>query len=841
MTAAARAATLIVVCAVVCPALAEEASPASASARVGSLHRVAAALQSVLEVQRLALIELVPALGAILEAGGAPTATPETPIPAAAKEVFDRLSRSVSARLAAEALPAVTRGYALEVLDALERLQLASSLSEVVAPSRALARGLAGLVDAGEDIVDLFSRQRPVHVQVIDASTVLDDIADALDEVARAEARIAELRRREAEPAQQLQAFMGLEVALGHALDLIAAAEESGIRVGFEAQLSTTGFAQTLERVRERTAQLDALVARLEAAPARLRSGRGVALDGVAQRSARVELSWSAGRARPAAVRVYRVQDRARLEPALLQAFMCEGRSWAEAEEESRQALAELAPRERVGELGRDVDAHTDVLSETPAVWSSYELVPVSSFGVEGEPLRVTPLHVPSRLAPPTLVRAELAAVSPFSRAFYREAGAVRVGWSPSPSDVGARSAARRLAEEHGLPTLARYRVARLAGDEAFVLASLPFGTRELVDYPPLEQLARGVRYVVTAVSASGEEIAAPDACFAGARVSADLRHALAMARHGAPWSGHPALDLDAAPREPAAARAAFDALEHEEQRAALARWWSEVPLARRREWLARWPTLIAEAHRADWLAAAAEHLASRERDWLLAELWLAEQPAPMPAEIERWWSLLAPGARQQALADWKATLDRAHRAWVVTREEQVSADARARAQRPARVRAWWLSRDPQERQIIEAWWEGLTDGARRASVRAWMAQQPEAVQTAARWPDLERLTPPERERLLREGPDEVPAGLTPAFLAWWEWERLEPASRLSVIAERAGLVGRAACGARFALRPLDRMLGFHLGLAALASCVAPLLGLAAWRATRRRARLDRP
>src|SRR5262249_16988059 len=76
--------------------------------QVGSLARTAAALHNTLDVYRLALSELVPAAHVLREAGEAPGATPETPIPETASEVFSRLSRVVPLRAAAEALPAIS-------------------------------------------------------------------------------------------------------------------------------------------------------------------------------------------------------------------------------------------------------------------------------------------------------------------------------------------------------------------------------------------------------------------------------------------------------------------------------------------------------------------------------------------------------------------------------------------------------------------------------------------------------------------------------------------------------------------------------------------------------------
>ena len=66
----------------------------------------------------------------LFEAGSLADAVPTSAVPPPAREVFERLAMSLSARLASEALPAVARAYNAEVQEALEQLASARTLAE---------------------------------------------------------------------------------------------------------------------------------------------------------------------------------------------------------------------------------------------------------------------------------------------------------------------------------------------------------------------------------------------------------------------------------------------------------------------------------------------------------------------------------------------------------------------------------------------------------------------------------------------------------------------------------------------------------------------------------------
>ena len=201
-------------------------------------------------------------------AGAAAPAAPATLLPAPAVEVFGRLATNLPNRVPAKALPVLARGYHSEVADALERLGSATQLGHVVAPLRQTTRAMQGVCASARSIVDLFSRQRPVTMELVDSDEMLGDVAQALDEVLAAERRILESRKKKRHDlGAQFRAFRRLEVSLGHALDLIAMAEEGGLHIGFEVQLATEGFAALLKRVDEQVARLDQVVRQLEEPP----------------------------------------------------------------------------------------------------------------------------------------------------------------------------------------------------------------------------------------------------------------------------------------------------------------------------------------------------------------------------------------------------------------------------------------------------------------------------------------------------------------------------------------------------------------------------------------------
>jgi hypothetical protein len=606
--------------------------------QIGSLSRTAAAIQSTLDVYRLALAELVPAAQLLREAGE--KATPDTEVPAAAAEVFSRLNRVVPLRAAAEALPAITRGYHAEVLDYLDQLASAKTLGETGVPLRELVRALGRLERGAEDIVDLFSRQRPVQVQIVDPETALDDVNEALDEVAAAEQRIGDLRATRATPADQLRAFMRLEVALGHALDLIAAAEESGVRVGFDAQKPTLTFSRVVVEYAQLRLAFAEAVEELTREPyadlglVRALETSAISEDGN-QRVRTVEVGWGLRQARDVALlRVTRVANADDVVVKLLEQTLCEGAPYGEARERVRAFPVEPSVTELAVTAAADNSyraSYVEPVGES-AVRGDIVLTPVSAFGIPGRPTTVTAAYTPRQVGEPRAVHAELHALDPRDPTFYRNYDAVHVRWDRALGDVAPDPRVASVAAQHGSAIVKGYRVARISGQKAIVVGKTSAGITEIIDRPSLNELAEGVSYRVTAIGSRGGESVSNEAC--PARVRVDLHDDVAMAKLGAGSLSFPARFERTVEHELESevtlskARAAFEMQLPEKQEELLSRWWSSVPQRERLLWLSRWPSLMSASEREVWLSQAHGRITPHDFEtWVLPELFLEGQP----------------------------------------------------------------------------------------------------------------------------------------------------------------------------------------------------------------------
>ncbi len=815
--------------------------------QVGSLARTAAALHNTLDVYRLALSELVPAAHVLREAGEAEGATPESPVPEIASEVFARLARVVPLRAAAEALPAISRGYHAEALEALETLAGAKTLGETGAPLTELSRALARLERGASDIVDLFSRQRPMQVRIVDPETALDDVNEALDEVAAAEQRIGDLRASRATPADQLRAFMRLEVALGHALDLIAAAEESGVRIGFDVQKPTASFVRiTGEMSGLRQAFADA-VAELIVAPtltlAAVHAHETTAMsDDGNQRFRNLSVSFSGVNATGvAAVRVERLGNADDVTTALVQQTLCLGADYDAALARTREAPVEPS-RGRLTDMALAEGQYRASFNEPPgeaAVRSELLLTPVSAFGIAGAPIRVPVAYLSKHVGEPRAVHAELGRVDPREKSFYRDFDAVRVAWVRAVGDVAPDARLASVARLNHAGVVSGYRVARLSGDKAIVVGKTAPGVTEIIDRPSVVELANGVRYRVTALSSGGAEEVSNEACAPQVRV--DLRDDLQLARMGAGSLSRPAafertveheLESDVTLSK---ARAAFEMRPPEAREALLRRWWTSVPLRERAAWLARWPFLMSEPEREAWLSKAYEGMRPGDfESWALPELYLADQPEEVRNEVDRWWQLIGVKARTKAYGGWLATLSSSHRAYV-ERNARAAGQEGLDATRPLRVIVWWASRGETEHQRARTWWERHDSEAQRLRMQAWMRSLDPVVQVAVRWPELEVRAAGERDELLATAYRDLPSALWRRALAWMAWESMDTAGRAGIVRSEVSAVARLAAFVTYALRPLDVALGFNLRMLLSLSTFATLFAMAVRRVIRTR------
>lgn len=790
-----------------------------AAARLGSLHRVTATLDATLDVYRLGLVELVPAAQRVRAAGQALDATPNSPIPEAAREVFVRLAASLARRLSSDAMPAIVRAYHAEVLEALTQLELAEDLGSVTGFYQDLIRGMRGVATTALQVVDLYGRDRPLRAHLWTAHTILDEISEALDQLGRAEAAIARARRKGGDLGTQLQAFLKLEMALSHALDLIAAAEEAGIHIGFEVRLPTTSFVRLLGRVQTYLDDLEQTITDMARAPEPI-PGDLIATARLQQDGPAVSLSWDlAGEA--ALLRVERRPSLPAIRASLAATYRCSGQSSkgakerarrdTEGQEETWQIVEELAP-------GRTSTTDTTKLAGEWLVSPIYRVVPVSAFGVMGHGPSAQALYLPAEIEAPRLVEARPVAPGPHQREFYENADAVEVTWVPSPHDPLAFAGRLRRAFVDGGPVLRSYRVVRMESDRRVLVAVTPAGVTAFVDRPPLGVLAEGVAYAVEAVDLDGQ-IGRRDQVCASSRARHEARGLLRLARVGLTAIARPsAWEKGRAQKlvEPDRLRTAvadFRKRPQSEQERLLRTWWQDTPEVRRNRWLRQWRALSSQED--GWAPSGLEALSLRDQPWALAEIWLSSQPPQLHAEVDRWWTLVDGHARQLGVDAWSRRLNRLHRAWVQSRLR----GGDQAVLRPARLLAWWYDRDPIELEEVHAWWQALAPDVQVEHLGDWAGGLAKPAREAARWPDWATRSTAERQALQQEGYRKLPVGLWPLALAWVEWEELALADKERAVLSEAGATAGLLSALRYRLRPVDKALGFH-GVAAVLTSI---------------------
>jgi hypothetical protein len=811
---------------------------------MGGLHRLAAVLEATLDVHRLALIEVVAAARKVLEAGRANDATPATALPPSAAEVLTRLATTVPARVPAGALPAVPRAYEAEAIDALEQLGRVGRLGLVTPLLESYGLAVSRLAGQAEEIIDLFSRKRPIETRVVDPGYMMDDLNDALDELNRAEAGISRVRERRRPLGEQLQAFMRLEVALGHALDLIAEAQEAGVHIGFEAPLSTASLSSVVKETRAHVRELESVMVEIKRPPAPLGGG----LTGLVAASSdgppyEARLTWEAPdpTAAPPALRLYRLPTRREAISHLATVLACESGDRPGAELAAQDALKDLdgqpAP---LGELAPGRSSYTDAL-EKGRLYAPprYRVVPVSAFGIEGKGPESTALFVPRTAEAAPLVTAALASRDATDPAFYKQGDLVEITWEPSRSELPATSAqnpeVQAWVKAGKLPVLRRYRVVRHSGDRTVTVAELEPGARAVTDRPPVADFGRGLHYSVDVVTDEG--VVALERPCRQSVLRTDVAARFAAAAAGITYLSHPtaversALAAMKDPAELQKALAAFAARPADERNALMETWWNGLAPASRIKLFADWPQYVSRDNELAWLLEGASHISERDRPWIVTELWLLTQPPHVQREVERWWALLDTKAQSEALKSWRANLDAGHLKWVMDRVSKGD----ERVLRPAQVLAWWRSRDAGERERLEDWWANAAPDERRKLYREWLADQPAAVKVSVRWPDWQRHTEAERKALLSEAYRELPDGLMVHLLAWLDWHRLSGAALDQAIAGEIGWWPRVVSRARWSLRPVDLALGFHLWTVSASVAVVLPLGLVMARVRRKK------
>ena len=337
----------------------------------------------------------------------------------------------------------------------------------------------------------------------------------------------------------------------------------------------------------------------------------------------------------------------------------------------------------------------------------------------------------------------------------------------------------------------------------------------EIVDRPSIKELTEGVKYRVTALGTRGAE-AAVDLC--GTVVDADLGERVALARAGAGALVAPAnFERDAERRDLAndvlreKATAMFEMRPLAERDALLSRWWASVPMHERLVWLSRWPSFMSQTERDVWLTRAHEAFTARDFEtWVLPELFLADQPERVRAEVDRWWTLVGAKARKDAYRNWLQTLSVAHRNYVV-RVAEAGGEQGIEATRPVRVTVWWASRGEAEHQRARTWWDRLDPSSRQLRVQAWMGRLDPVVQVAVRWPDLDVRGADERDAVIAKAYTELPSGLMKRFLASLLWQTMDNQSRGATVLANVGFVPRFIAKVAYGLRPVDVAVNWNL------------------------------
>ncbi len=793
-------------------------------AQTASLLRLAGGVDDAVDVYRLALLELVPTLRKLGDLAAQPGTEPTTGLPPETATILARLSGAVNGRVSASALPAITRAYHVEAADALAHLAGARTLQQTVAPSRALLRAVEHIASAADDVIDLYTRERPGAETVLSPDDALDGIRAALDELELAEANVHRLQLHGRKQGDPLQAFMRLDIALGHALDMIAAARQSGMPIGIELPQSQGMMQDHVAALRHHIDGLHQVVEAMQERPrfsaGEVRAAWSARPDGGAD----VQLQWvppPTGDHTVAALRIYRRALPEPLSDAELQEAQCDAGRILATQKAKALAKVGLADSVLVAQLPPGRAVWNDQLPAPALAPTAYRLAAVSAFGVERLNNEELALAVPAHLVAPTWVSATTRPAPPDSPSFYHDAGAVQVTWAASASDVLKKPRALQYAADHNLPVARRYEIWRDAHGAVSRVGRVGPNVTQFLDRPPLADLKSGVRYTVDVVDIHKTTARASGVCAPTPALTEDLTGAFAQARAGAQFMARPNAwerrlihDL-ADPNALALARSAFESrFKPAAQADLLAQFWNKASLPQKITWYKGWVAHLGDTEREAFLADPNIVLAARDVDWVVADVFVHDHPELTP-EVLRWWKLLDEKSRDAQMHAWRRQRDQAHLNYVAS--GAVTSDANVPGSDwPLRLFAWWQMRDAAEKERIRSAWDELTPQAQQQRLVAFVAALPPPVAQSLRWPDWEQLNPAEQADFLQDGVRHLPQALWPHALAWIGWETLDDQARLVAIRDNVGPLYRAVSFARYSLRPLDVYLDFKLTLAFL-------------------------
>lgn len=813
--------------------------PTTTSARLkpqehlANLQRTAAACDDTIDVYRLGMIEIVAAAQLVVSSGQPSTATPESPVPEQARQTFSRLAQSIAHRVDKDALNALFRAYHYEIIDALERLGHAKQLGQILEPAEALLHALDEQSQLSAHIQDIYARQRPFIDNIISPNDAFNQINDALDQLALAEQNIDNIKRTHGSSGQLFQAFLRLEITLGHALDLIAAADNVGMEMGLEPAANTHVFSEHLDALRTHIRALHACIERMRQRPVEpalsLHARWHQSED--AKKPSYAEITWvppAPGAAHAARqLRLSRKLDVETARKMLIERQACQLAedqdlaipvdraiaSWAGADPNTSQAIALLPP-------GRSGYQDTQ-LAMASLPWE-YRLASVNAFGVEHPGAWQKLEFVAPQLQPPYNIHATAIDVEADSELFYHDAGSVRITWQASQSDLVAATTLKKFAQQQHLPIVARYAVFRITEEATQFLGATKEGVTQWIDRPPLTALQQGVRYAVAAVDAQGHQARASGNCAQSKLVQVDLHDAWQLFAAGAMYHEQPGLwqTQQIARMQDAntlnATRAAFLQLDANTQTRAWQTFWQRhrTPTERIR-WHHRWLDLMDPNQRQHFLQHPSFELPQAMQPWYRAAMWCEQHPA-WADEPRRYFQLLTTDAQTEAGKRWREVIGFAH----AQRFEQVwqTADSPERAvlARPLQQMVWFNSRDPQEQQQAYEMFAHLSLVEQQKQQQTWWSSLPAWLQEAVAWPDWEVLRPTERDAFLHTAPGAAdpnawPDALWPEFLAAVAWDNLPVTQKAEIMRQEVDPYHVWLSAFKAAIQPWDARLDFKL------------------------------
>jgi hypothetical protein len=277
-------------------------------------------------------------------------------------------------------------------------------------------------------------------------------------------------------------------------------------------------------------------------------------------------------------------------------------------------------------------------------------------------------------------------------------------------------------------------------------------------------------------------------------------------------------------PTDLSRARRDFERRPAGEQDKLMQRWWNHESTTQRVTWLQGWPSYFSDVERNKWLDDATHNLGHRDIVWARVAVWLQQNPG-LRGEVDRYWRLLDEPAHKAAMQAWRSHQNRAYMAWLNDRVRTADGKQKEELEQPARMLAWWNARDAEEQERLEAWWTQLPEATRTQGLTTWFKALPVAAQASVAWPDWEQLTQAERDPWLQNAYKTLPSMLWPHFLAWLQWQDMEPGMRVKIIRDEVGAADATLSFVHFMLRPVDMWLDFKLMLAVLVISLGALSG----------------